>query len=48
MEIVPAFFDWDQQSNGRVDRKRRPELNFGVVDYVAAQEYMVCLSLFLI
>ena len=39
--IVPQFFDWDQETQTRVDRLQRPELTHGVVEYVAPQEYMV-------
>ena len=38
---VPQFFDWDQETQTRVDRLQRPELTHGVVEYVAPQEYMV-------
>ena len=38
---VPSYFDWDPVSNTRVDRRQRPELSYGVVEYIASQEYMV-------
>ncbi|KAJ3270457.1 COPII subunit [Terramyces sp. JEL0728] len=38
---VPSFFDWDQDNRNRVDRMARPELNLGVVEYIAPQEYMI-------
>jgi protein transport protein SEC24 len=38
---VPSYFDWDSLNRNRVDRLSRPELNYGVVEYVAPQEYMV-------
>ncbi|KAH7099784.1 CPII coat sec24 protein [Auriculariales sp. MPI-PUGE-AT-0066] len=38
---VPQMFDWDQARNQPGDRWARPELNCGVVEFVAAQEYMV-------
>lgn len=38
---MPSFFDWNPYTNERVDRKQRPELCYGVIDYVAPQEYMV-------
>ncbi len=39
--IVPTFFDWDPTTNQRVDRKLRPEISYGIVEYIAPQEYMV-------
>ena len=38
---VPQAFDWDSASQQSVDRWRRPELNYSVVEFVAPQEYMV-------
>ncbi|EKM58042.1 uncharacterized protein PHACADRAFT_252008 [Phanerochaete carnosa HHB-10118-sp] len=38
---VPQLFDWDQVRNQPGDRWARPELNHGVVEYVAPTEYMV-------
>lgn len=38
---VPQMFDYDQHNNCPADRWQRPELNHGVVDFVAPTEYMV-------
>jgi protein transport protein SEC24 len=38
---VPQAFDWDAAAQKSVDRWQRPELNYGVVEFVAPQEYMV-------
>ncbi|KAI0763029.1 protein transporter SEC24 [Trametes elegans] len=38
---VPQLFDWDQVRNQPGDRWARPELNHGVVEFVAPTEYMV-------
>lgn len=38
---VPQLFDWDPRTNQPADRWSRPELNHGVVDFVAPKEYMV-------
>ncbi|KAI8369387.1 Sec23/Sec24 trunk domain-containing protein [Radiomyces spectabilis] len=38
---VPAAFDYDAVSQQQVDRWRRPELNYGCVEFVAPTEYMV-------
>ena len=38
---VPQLFDWDQVRNQPGDRWARPELNHGVVEFVAPAEYMV-------
>lgn len=38
---VPQLFDWDQETNQPADRWKRPELNSGVVEFVAPREYMV-------
>jgi len=38
---VPQMFDWNQALNQPGDRWARPELNCGVVEFVAPQEYMV-------
>ena len=38
---VPNEFDFDVQTNQRVDRFQRPELNYGVVEFIAPAEYMV-------
>ncbi|EIW78479.1 CPII coat sec24 protein [Coniophora puteana RWD-64-598 SS2] len=38
---VPQLFDWDQARNQPGDRWSRPELNHGVVEFVAPTEYMV-------
>lgn len=38
---VPQLFDWDATTNQATDRWRRPELNAGVVEFVAPREYMV-------
>ena len=38
---VPNDFDFDVASNQRVDRRQRPELNYGVVEFIAPVEYMV-------
>ena len=40
---VPTFFDWDPHTNQRVDRRLRPEISYGIVEYIAPQEYMVIL-----
>jgi protein transport protein SEC24 len=37
---VPQLFDWDQVRNAPGDRWARPELNHGVVEFVAPTEYM--------
>ncbi|KAI0087345.1 protein transporter SEC24 [Irpex rosettiformis] len=37
---VPQLFDWDQVRNAPGDRWARPELNYGVVEFVAPTEYM--------
>ncbi|KAJ4346511.1 COPII subunit [Didymosphaeria variabile] len=38
---VPQAFDWDAAAQKSVDRWQRSELNYGVVEFVAPQEYMV-------
>jgi protein transport protein SEC24 len=38
---VPQAFDWDAAAQKSVNRWDRPELNHGVVEFVAPQEYMV-------
>lgn len=38
---VPQFFDYDADTRTQVNRLLRPELNHGVVEYIAPQEYMV-------
>ncbi|KAI9735888.1 MAG: COPII subunit [Cirrosporium novae-zelandiae] len=38
---VPQAFDWDAAAQKQLDRWQRPELNYGVVEFVAPQEYMV-------
>ncbi|KAI9751845.1 MAG: COPII subunit [Chaenotheca gracillima] len=38
---VPQTFDWDPAAQKPVDRWQRPELNYGVCEFVAPQEYMV-------
>lgn len=38
---VPQLFDWDAATNQPADRWKRPELNSGVVEFVAPREYMV-------
>lgn len=38
---VPQLFDWDQARNQPGDRWARPELNHGVVEFIAPTEYMV-------
>lgn len=38
---VPQLFDWNGQTNQPADRWGRAELNCGVVEFVAPQEYMV-------
>ncbi|KAF9733406.1 COPII subunit [Paraphaeosphaeria minitans] len=38
---VPQAFDWDAAQQKSVDRWQRSELNYGVVEFVAPQEYMV-------
>ena len=38
---VPQLFDWDATTNQPADRWKRPELNSGVVEFVAPREYMV-------
>jgi protein transport protein SEC24 len=42
---VPQLFDWNNQTNQPADRWSRAELNYGVVEFVAPQEYMVSLVL---
>lgn len=37
---VPQGFDWDDLNNRPGDRWSRPELNHGVVEYIAPSEYM--------
>ncbi|KAK9465986.1 hypothetical protein V1512DRAFT_287066 [Lipomyces arxii] len=37
---VPTAFDWDARNQKQVDRWSRPELNNGVVEFVAPSEYM--------
>jgi len=41
---VPQLFDWNNQTNQPADRWGRAELNSGVVEFVAPQEYMVSRS----
>ena len=41
---VPQLFDWNNQTNQPADRWARAELNCGVVEFVAPQEYMVSLA----
>ncbi|ORX50100.1 hypothetical protein DM01DRAFT_1337773 [Hesseltinella vesiculosa] len=38
---VPAAFDYDAHSQKQTDRWKRPELNYGTVEFVAPTEYMV-------
>lgn len=38
---VPQMFDWDAVKNAPGDRWARPEMNSGVVEFVAPTEYMV-------
>lgn len=38
---VPQLFDWDSQTNQPADRWSRPELNHGVVEFIAPGEYLV-------
>jgi len=38
---VPNGFDFDLATNQRVDRLQRPELNYGVVEFIASPEYVV-------
>ncbi|KAF1803404.1 hypothetical protein FB192DRAFT_1469896 [Mucor lusitanicus] len=38
---VPAAFDYDNQTQQPADRWKRPELNYGCVEFVAPTEYMV-------
>lgn len=38
---VPQLFDWNNQTNQPADRWSRAELNHGVVEFVAPQEYMI-------
>lgn len=38
---MPSFFDWDPETRARVDRRERPELTHGVIEFIAPQEYMV-------
>src|SRR4051812_34519075 len=38
---VPQAFDWDHIGQKSVDRWQRAELNHGVVEFIAPQEYMV-------
>lgn len=38
---VPQLFDWNQETNQPADRWQRPELNSGIVEFVAPREYMV-------
>ncbi|RMZ79231.1 hypothetical protein DV737_g3545, partial [Chaetothyriales sp. CBS 132003] len=38
---VPQAFDWDSAAQKALDRWQRPDLNHGVVEFVAPQEYMV-------
>ncbi|EIE85083.1 hypothetical protein RO3G_09793 [Rhizopus delemar RA 99-880] len=38
---VPAAFDYDSQTQQPADRWKRPELNYGCVEFVAPTEYMV-------
>jgi protein transport protein SEC24 len=38
---VPAAFDYDNQTQQPADRWKRPELNYGCVEFVAPIEYMV-------
>ncbi|KAI8063182.1 hypothetical protein BC940DRAFT_336035 [Gongronella butleri] len=38
---VPAAFDYDAHTQKQADRWKRPELNYGVVEFVAPTEYMV-------
>ncbi|RMD41305.1 hypothetical protein DV735_g3837, partial [Chaetothyriales sp. CBS 134920] len=38
---VPQAFDWDSVAQKALDRWQRPDLNYGVVEFVAPQEYMV-------
>jgi protein transport protein SEC24 len=42
---VPQLFDWDQEKNQPADRWARPELNHGVVEFIAPREYMVSAAL---
>ncbi|KAI9342048.1 hypothetical protein DFJ73DRAFT_944784 [Zopfochytrium polystomum] len=37
---VPQFFDWDANSQTRVDRLQRSELTHAIVEYQASQDYM--------
>ncbi|CAO3612248.1 unnamed protein product [Mucor hiemalis] len=38
---VPAAFDYDNHTQQPADRWKRPELNYGCVEFVAPTEYMV-------
>jgi protein transport protein SEC24 len=38
---VPAAFDYDNKTQQPADRWKRPELNYGCVEFVAPTEYMV-------
>lgn len=38
---VPTQFDWDPIKNERQDRYSRNEINYGVVEFVAPNEYLV-------
>ncbi|KPI35230.1 Protein transport protein sec24 [Cyphellophora attinorum] len=38
---VPQAFDWDATTQKGLDRWQRPDLNYGVVEFIAPQEYMV-------
>ncbi|KAI8339362.1 Sec23/Sec24 trunk domain-containing protein [Chlamydoabsidia padenii] len=38
---VPAAFDYDAHTQQQADRWKRPELNYGCVEFVAPTEYMV-------
>lgn len=39
--LVPAAFDYDSHTQQQADRWKRPELNYGCVEFVAPTEYMV-------
>lgn len=39
--VVPAAFDYDSVNQQPADRWKRPELNYGCVEFVAPTEYMV-------
>ena len=38
---MPADFDYDPETQRRIDRMQRPELTHGVIEFIAPTEYMV-------